>query len=58
MVELSGRLNQVMRAQPLAQWPPLYLLLLWNPESMSSPFVFFVCLFFGFFVRVTQHVES
>ena len=23
MIELSGRLNQVMRAQPLAQWPPL-----------------------------------
>ena len=43
MIELSGRLNQVMRAQPLAQWPPLI------PAPSLELGVHVLTLFFGGF---------
>ena len=57
MIELSRRLNQVMRAQPLAQWPPLI-----SAPSLE-PGVHVLTLSFlvfggGFLVHVTQHMES
>lgn len=57
MIELSRGLNQVMRAQPLAQWPPLI------PAPSLEPGVHVLTLSFlvfggGFLVHVTQHMES